>query len=413
MTDTSEPTTRTGAPSLWFALFVVLIDALGMGIILPIMPDLLGELTGLTVAETAFYSGAMFAVYAANQFLFGPVVGTLSDTYGRRPLILACLATLCLDYVLMAVAHTIWLLFVGRFIAGLAGASYSVATAYIADVSPRDKRAANFGLIGAAFGIGFIFGPSLGGLAGAWDVRAPFWLAAGLCGFGLIVGLFALPESLPQDKRRTFSLANANPFASLMRAFKLPGLGAFLVVYALTALSDFTYPAIWSFWGKEAFGWSAGMIGLTLTYYGIGTAVVQGGIIRLVVPWLGEPRTAVFGLMCSGIAAAAFAVANSTVVVLAIIPIAALSHMGQAALTGLMTRQVSDMEQGELQGVIGALTAVASVISPLVATMIFYRSAGPDAPIYFPGAPFVVAAVLIALAFIPLRKALGGDYRTD
>lgn len=412
MTDTTHSATST-APSLWFALFVVLIDALGMGIILPIMPDLLGQLTGLTVAETAFYSGAMFAVYAANQFLFGPVVGALSDTYGRRPLILACLATLSLDYVLMALAPTIWLLFVGRFIAGLAGASYSVATAYIADVSPRDKRAANFGLIGAAFGIGFIFGPSLGGLAGAWDVRAPFWLAAGLCGFGVVVGLFVLPESLAPEKRRPFSLVNANPFASLLRAFKLPGLGAFLLVYALTALSDFTYPAIWSFWGKEAFGWSAGMIGLTLTYYGLGTAIVQGGIIRWVVPILGEARTTVFGLGCAAVSALGFALAGTTGVVLAIIPIAALSHMGQAALTGLMTRQVSDSEQGELQGVIGSVTAVAAVISPLVATTVFYRAAAPDAPIYFPGAPFLLATVLMLLSFIPLYKALRGDYRAD
>lgn len=401
------------SPSVWFALFVVFIDALGMGIIMPIMPDLLGQLTGLTVAETAFYSGAMWALYAANQFLFGPVVGALSDKYGRRPLILGCMAALCLDYMLMAVSWSIWVLFVGRFIAGLAGASYSVATAYIADVSPRDKRAANFGLIGAAFGIGFVFGPVLGGLAGVVDVRAPFWLAAALCGVGFGFGLFVLPESLKADNRREFSLASSNPFSSLARAFRLPGMGAFLLVFFLTALSDFTYPAIWSFWGKEAFGWSAAMIGFTLTYYGVGTALVQGGLIRMVVPRLGETRTTIFGLACAGVAALGFGLAGSTFAVLLIIPLACLSHMGQAALVGLMTRQVADSEQGELQGVIGAITAMASIISPIVATLVFYRAAAADAVIYLPGAPFLVAALLMALSFIPLMIAFRGDYRTD
>lgn len=393
------------APALWFPLFVVFIDALGMGIIMPIMPDLLVELTGQTVAQSAFIGGVLMAVYALNQFIFGPIVGALSDRFGRRPLILACLVTLCLDYVLMAVAWTVTLLFIGRFIAGIAGASYSVATAYIADVSPREKRSANFGLIGAAFGVGFVFGPMLGGLAGSYDIRAPFYLAALLCFIGVIFGLFVLPESLKDSNRRAFSLRNANPFVSLKRAFLLPGLGAFLLAYTLIALSDFTYPAIWSYWGKETFSWSASTIGLTLTYYGIGTAIVQGGLIRLMIPLIGEPRTMVFGLCCATLSAFLFGLASQTWMVLAIIPLACLSHVAQAAMTGMMTQQVSDSEQGELQGVIGSITAVASIGSPLVMTAIFFRMADPNGH-YLPGAPFLVAGGLLVLASIPIRRAL-------
>lgn len=395
----------TRAPALWFPLFVVFIDALGMGIIMPIMPDLLVELTGQTVAQSAFIGGILMAVYALNQFIFGPIVGALSDRFGRRPLILACLVTLCLDYLLMAVAWTVTLLFIGRFIAGIAGASYSVATAYIADVSPRDKRSANFGLIGAAFGVGFVFGPMLGGLAGSIDVRAPFYLAAFLCLVGVIFGLFVLPESLKDSNRRAFSLGNANPLSSIKRAFLLPGLGAFLLAYALIALSDFTYPAIWSYWGKETFDWSARTIGLTLTYYGIGTAIVQGGLIRLMIPRFGEPLTMIFGLTCATLSAVLFGLSSETWMVLAIIPLACLSHVAQAAMTGMMTRRVSDSEQGELQGVIGSITAVASIGSPLVMTAIFFRMADPVG-VYVPGAPFLVAGMLLVVAAFPIRRAL-------
>lgn len=393
-------------PSLWFAVFVAFIDALGVGIILPIMPDLLVELTGRTVAGTAIVGGFMAAVYALNQFLFGPVVGALSDQYGRRPLILACLATLTIDYILMGLAWSVWLLFLGRFLAGMAGASYSVATAYIADVSPRAKRSQNFGLIGAAFGIGFIFGPTLGGVAGAYDLRAPFWVAAALCFVGTVVGFFFLPESLADQNRRGFSWANSNPFASLLRAFNLPGLGQFLLAFFILTLAGMAYPVLWAYWGKEALGWSAQMIGVSLTAYGIGVAVVQGGLIRAIIPWMGEPNTLRFGFTCAAISAFIFGISTESLMVFAAIPIACLSHVGDAALSGVMTKQVSDSEQGELQGVMGSMVAVCSIVSPLIMTAIFFRMANPDGAIYFPGAPFILVALLTMLALIPLERAL-------
>ncbi len=392
------------SPALWFAVFVVFIDALGMSIIIPIMPKLLGELTGQTVAETAFIGGLLTAVYALNQFLFGPIVGALSDRFGRRPLILASLGTLVIDYLIMAVASTVWLLFIGRFLAGLAGASYTVATAYIADVSDKDKRSQNFGLVGAAFGIGFIIGPVLGGLAANFGVRAPLYLAAGICFVGVMFGFFILPESLKDENRRAFSLKSANPFSSLLRAFKLKGLQGFLVVITLMSLADFTYPAIWAYWGTQTFGWSEAMIGFSLAYYGIGTAIVQGALIRWIIPAIGEPRTIVVGLACAAIAFLLVAFAWETWMVLAIVPIACVSHVAGAALTGTMTRLVSDSEQGELQGVLGAISAVTSIISSLIMTAIFFKLADADG-VYFPGAPYLVAGILILISFVPLQMA--------
>lgn len=401
------------SPSLWFALFVVFIDALGMGIILPIMPDLLTGLTGRTVAGTAFIGGVMAAVYAMNQFLVGPVMGALSDQFGRRPLILFCLATLTIDYILMALAWNVWILFLGRFLAGLAGASYSVATAYITDVSPRDQRSQNFGLISAAFGIGFIVGPLIGGLAGAVDVRAPFWLAAGLSGFGTLVGFIILPESLMPENVRKFSWANSNPFASLMRAFKLPGLGMFLLGFFVLTVGGMAYPVIWAYWGKETFGWSPQMIGASLAAYGVGLAIVQGGLIRLIIPWLGEHRSILIGYWLAALTAFMFAFATETWMVFVIIPIAVFANVADAALTGAMTREVSDNEQGELQGVLGSIIAVCSVLSPIVMTAIFFRAADPKNTIYFPGAPFFIVGVLTVIAILPLRRALANQRAAD
>ena len=393
-------------PAIWFAVFVVFIDALGMSIIIPIMPDLLVELSGRTVAETALIGGFMTAVYAINQFLFGPIIGALSDRFGRRPLILLALAALTIDYLLMAVSWAVWVLFVGRFLAGIAGASYTVGAAYIVDVSEKSKRSANLGLIGAAFGVGFVIGPAIGGAAAEFGTRAPLYLAAALCFVGVLFGFFMLPESLPEDKRRAFSLRNANPMSSLTRAFKLTGLRPFLIVMVLISLADWTYPAIWAYWGKESFGWSARMIAISLTVYGVMTAIVQGGLIRVIIARLGEQRTVWLGLGCGAIAFFLLSLAGSTLAVFLIIPISASAHVAGAALTGIMTRAVSDSEQGELQGVLGSIQAVTSIISSLAMTAIFFALAKPDAAIYFPGGPFMIAFALTILSLIPLRRGL-------
>lgn len=393
------------SPALWFAVFVIFIDALGMSIIIPIMPSLLGELTGQTVAESAVIGGVLTAVYALNQFLFGPIVGALSDRFGRRPLILASLSALVIDYLLMAVAWNVWLLFLGRFLAGLAGASYTVATAYIADVSEKSKRSENFGLVGAAFGIGFIIGPVLGGLVANLGVRAPLYLAAGICFVGVLFGYFVMPESLKDENRRAFSLKSANPFSSLFRAFKMQGLQSFLVVMTLITFADFTYPAIWAYWGTQTFGWTEAMIGLTLAYYGFGSAIVQGGLIRWIIPTFGEPKSIVIGLVFSALAFILVAFATTTWMVLAIVPLACISHVAGVALTGMMTRLVSDSEQGELQGILGAIGAVTSIFSSILMTAIFFALAD-DKGTYFPGGPYLVAGILTVLSLIPLSFAL-------
>lgn len=393
-------------PAMWFAVFVVFIDALGMSIIIPIMPDLLAELTGRSVAQTALIGGFLTAIYAINQFLFAPIIGALSDRYGRRPLILISLAALCVDYLLMAVSWAVWVLFLGRFLAGIAGASYTVAAAYIVDVSDRSKRAANLGLIGAAFGLGFVIGPAIGGIAAEFGTRMPLFLAAMLSFLGVLFGYFILPESLKPENRRAFSLASANPFSSLTRAFRLQGLRPLLIVFVLITLADWTYPAIWSFWGKESFGWNARMIAITLTIYGVITAIVQGGLIRIAIAKFGEATTCWIGMCAAVVAFFSLSLAPSSAVVFAIIPISALAHFAGAALSGIMTREVSDAEQGELQGILGSIQAVCSVIASLGMTTIFFFLARPDADIYFPGGPFLLAGVLTILAFIPLRKGL-------
>jgi DHA1 family tetracycline resistance protein-like MFS transporter len=393
-------------PALWFAVFVVFIDALGMSIIIPIMPDLLEELSGRPVSETAVIGGFLTAIYAINQFLFGPIIGALSDRFGRKPLILIALAALTVDYILMAMSWAVWVLFVGRFIAGLAGASYTVAAAYIVDISDKSKRSANLGLIGAAFGLGFVIGPAIGGITAELGTRAPLWFAAGLCFIGVTFGLFAMPESLSDENKRSFSLKGANPFSSLRRAFSMRGLQAFLATLFLISLADWTYPAIWAYWGKETFGWGSREIAFTLTTYGVLTALVQGGLIRVVIRYLGEPRTIWFGLFAAIVAFIGFAWAHEGWMVFALIPISALSHVAGAALSGQMTQTVSDSEQGELQGVIGSVQAVTSIISSLGMTWIFFVLASPDASIYFPGGPFLLAAVLTIVALIPLNMGL-------
>jgi len=282
-----------------------------------------------------------------------------------------------------------------------------VAAAYIVDVSDRDRRSQNLGLVGAAFGFGFLIGPAVGGFAAEFGTRAPLFLAAGICFAGVLFGLFVLPESLSDQNRRTFSLKNANPFSSLTRAFALAELRPFLLVIFLITFADFTYPAIWAYWGKESFGWDPKMIAITLTVYGVMTAIVQAGLIRVAIAWLGEPRTIWAGIFASIFAFFATSIAPSTLVVLAIIPISALSHVAGATLQGIMSREVSDSEQGELQGILASITAVCTIFASLGMTALFFTLARDGAAVYFPGGPFLVAGLLCVLALIPLRLGLG------
>ncbi len=399
---------ETGTPkhrkhAALFVFVTVLIDAMGIGIIIPVMPDLLRELSDLPLSEAAVWGGILSFVYALMQFAFGPTIGNLSDRFGRRPVLLISLAALAVDYVVMALAPTLWLLFVGRVVAGIAGATHSTANAYIADVSPPDKRAQNFGLVGAGFGLGFVIGPVIGGLAGEIGTREPFFAAAALVFLNFLYGWFVLPESLARDNRRTFQWMRANPFGAAAQIRKFPTLLWLFLTVFIYSIGHFVYPAIWSFYAKEAHGWSNAEIGISLAIVGVGFALVQGWLIRLILARLGEMRTAVFGFCISSVSLVGLAFASESWMVYAMLPVAALGAVVTPALTAIMTNLTGDDAQGELQGALSSVGAVTLIISPLLMTQLFSTFTKAGMSLYFPGAPFLAAALLMMIALVAFR----------
>ncbi|MGJ8602876.1 MAG: TCR/Tet family MFS transporter [Marivita sp.] len=383
-----------------FILISVMIDAMGIGLIIPVMPDLIQEVTGGDLANAALWGGVLTTVFAVMQFLFGPVIGNLSDRFGRRPVLLISLAVMALDYVVMAFAGSIWLLLVGRVIGGITAATQSTATAYMADISEPGKKAQNFGLVGAAFGLGFVIGPLMGGLLGEWGTRAPFWAAAALAGGNAMLGYFVLRETVTDAIRRPFEWRRANPFGAFKSLGAFPGLGRLFAVFFLYQVAFFVYPAVWAYFGHARFGWNAGMIGLSLGLFGIMMAVVQGGLIRLILARLGERGTVLYGLVFDVFAFGALAFVTSGAVALLLTPLAALGAVITPALQGIMSKAVGDRRQGELQGALTSVSAVAMIIAPLVMTSVFAQFTSADAPVYFPGAPFLVSLALIVVALI-------------
>ena len=381
-----------------------MIDAIGVGIVFPIMPDLMDRVGSGSAAEGALWGGVMMSAYAAAMFVFGPVVGSLSDAYGRRPTLIVALATLAIDYIIMAMAQTYWVLLVGRIIAGMAGATYITATAYISDITKPEERGNAFGMIGAAFGVGFVFGPALGGISSGWHVTAPFWIAAALSTLNMVFGLFILPESLNEESRRSFSKRDLNPFASIIRAFLIPGLTIPLICIFVFEFANMVYPTLWAFWGREVFAWNSFTIGVTLSAYGILIAAVQAGLLPQLTKRLGDYKTLMFSSMASIIALIAFGFSTAAWAVAIVIPIAALSDMAPPLLTAVAANKVADDQQGLVQGVIASLASVAAVVAPLILTGVFERFVNNNG-LYFPGAPFFVAAVLI-IAIIPLILCL-------
>lgn len=390
-----------------FVFVTVVLDAMGIGIIIPIMPDLLEELSGLSVGQAAIWGGYLTFSYALMQFLFSPTIGSLSDRFGRRPVLLISLFALGVDYVIMALAPTLWVLFVGRVLAGIAGATYSTANAVIADITPKEGRAAAFGLVGAGFGVGFILGPALGGLMGELGTRAPFLAAAAVAFANFAYGWFVMPESLSPEKRRSFDWRRANPFGAFAQVTKVPAVAWFVAVSFLFSLAHHVYPSMWSFYTKEKFAWEAWEIGLSLAVVGICMAVVQGWLIKYIVKWLGEVRTVILGTGAEIIALLGIAIATKGWMIYALMPAAALGNIVSPALTALMANRISDDAQGELQGVISSAQSITVVLSPIMMTQLFGAFTAPGAP-YLPGAPFYAAGVLMALCLVPffigLRK---------
>ncbi|MBO6754845.1 MAG: TCR/Tet family MFS transporter [Roseibium sp.] len=406
----SVSVTGPSAPpkALIFIFATVAINMMGIGLIMPVLPSLLTELTGAPVNQAAIWGGALSLVYAAMQFLFGPALGNLSDRFGRRPVLLISMAALAVDYLIMALAGSLAVLFIGRILSGIAGATIATASAFIADISTKEDRTKNFGLIGAAFGIGFIVGPAIGGLLGEFGPRAPFYAAAALSALNFALGYFALPETLSETNRRAFDWRRANPLGALRQMANFPAVRTLLIALFLFEVAQNVYPAIWSYYTWEAVGWGPRDIGLSLAVVGFGFAFVQGYLIRVVEPKLGPGRTLIFGLVADAVAFAALAVATAGWMIYAFMPFAALGAMAKPAFTGLMANHIPDDAQGELQGVIYSITGIAMMISPVIMTQIFGIFAAADAPVYLPGAPFALSGLLIVATIFLCMKALRG-----
>ncbi|XDA97207.1 TCR/Tet family MFS transporter [Sulfitobacter sp. LCG007] len=400
-------------PSVIFILATVMTDAMGVGLILPVMPDLLHEVRGGTLAGAALWGGVLTTVFAVMQFFFGPVVGGLSDRFGRRPVLLISLAALAIDFLVMAVAGSIWILLAGRVFGGIFAATTPTAGAYMADISKGEDRAANFGLIGAAFGAGFVIGPLIGGLLGEYGTRAPFYAAAMLCTATFILGCFTLRETLTVQSRRKFSWRRANPFGSLLQLNRVPGLGALLWVYFLFQIAFMVYPAIWAYYGKARFDWDPAMIGVSLATYGVTIALVQGLLIRPVIRLMGQRGAVIFGHVVETLSFVALGVITDGNLALAIIVAASLAAVLTPAIQGMMSDAVSADAQGELQGSLTSLMALAMILSPLVMTGVFAWFTRPGVTPYLPGAPFLLSALLMIAALIIFLRSTPGRSLAD
>ncbi len=390
-----------------FIILTVAMDSIGVGLMMPVMPDLIRAITGEGVSEAAVWGGMMAFTYAGMQFLFGPTIGNLSDHFGRRPVLLSALVVMSASYLVFAQAQVIWLLIVARAITGITGATFATANAYMADITPPEKRAASFGMIGAAFGVGFVIGPAIGGMLGQLGPRAPFYAAAIVAALNAGFGWFFLPETLTIDKRRPFDFGRVNPFAALYRLRLVPEIGALAVVFFLFSIAQNVYAAVWPYFTQAQFGFDAGMIGITLGVFGLCITLVQGGLIRVIIPRFGEWATARSGLMLNVAILAATAFISNTVLLFALMPVMATGIIASPALKGLMSQATADNMQGELQGVLASVQALGMIISPVLMTALFRVFTSESAPVYLPGAPFIMASILcaMALATLVLSKA--------
>ena len=388
-----------------FIFVTVALDMLALGIIVPVLPTLVLEFVAGDTAWAAKIYGLFGTAYALMQFFCSPLLGALSDRFGRRPVILLSNLGLGLDYVLMALApNLIWLL-VGRVISGITSASIGTGYAYIADVTPPERRAAAFGMLGAAFGLGFVLGPAVGGLLGVMDPRLPFWVAAGLSLANAAYGFFILPESLPRGRRAALAWRRANPVGALALLRSNPHLLGLATANFLGNFAHVVLPSMFVLYTGYRYGWDERTVGLTLAAIGVCATVVQAWLVRVVVARLGERRAMLVGLACGAAGFALQGLAPTAALFLAGIPLMALWGLAGPAAQGLMTRRVSESEQGRLQGANSSLRGLAELIGPAVFTLTFAAFVGPSAPVQQPGAPFLVAALLLLGALLLAWRA--------
>ena len=401
---TSPVTPRRAA--LVFIFVTVLLDILAVGMIFPVLPQIVVGFVGGDTAKGAEVFGLFSTAWALMQFIFSPILGALSDQYGRRRVILLSNVCLGLDYILLAVAPNLGWLFIARVLSGITAASISTANAYIADVTPSDKRAAAFGMLGAAIGVGFVLGPALGGVLGGVNVRLPFWVAAVMSLGNALYGLFVLPESLPLERRRRFEWRRANPVAALLRLRGNAEVVGLATVHFLHNLAHTSLPSVFVLFAGYRFGWDARGVGLALGGSGLCTMIVQGGLVRRVVPRLGERRTLLMGLVFGMLGFTTYAFAPTPLVFCAVgMPLMALWGFFSPSSQGLMTRRVAPSEQGQFQGTLASLLGIAGMIGPGLFTQTFAAAIAPERGVHTPGLPFLLSAMLLSLGFVLALRA--------
>ena len=389
-----------------FIFITLLIDVIGFGIIIPVLPDLIRELNGGNYSDAARIGGWLLFAFSFMQFIFSPILGNLSDKYGRRPILLFALFGFGVDYLIMAFSPTIAWLFLGRLIAGITGASFTTASAYIADVSPPEKRAQNFGLIGAAFGLGFIIGPALGGLLGAYGTRIPFFGAAAITFLNWLYGYFVLPESLPKEKRRKFEWKRSNPVGSLLALKKYPLTYGLIASLVCIYIASHAVQSNWSYFTMGTFGWSEKAVGISLAFVGLLVALVQGALIRITIPRFGQKNSLYYGLALYTLGLILFGVASQGwMMYLFLIPYC-LGGIGMPALQGIISNQVPSNEQGELQGALTSLMSLTAIIGPPLMTNTYAMFTDTNTPVHFAGAAFILGALFMMASLILARRTL-------
>jgi DHA1 family tetracycline resistance protein-like MFS transporter len=393
--------------AIGFIFITLLIDVTGLGLIIPVVPKLIEDLLHTSnISKVALFGGLLTFSYAIMQFLFAPVLGNLSDKYGRRPVLLFSLLGFGLDYILLAFAPSIGWLFVGRIIAGITGASMTTASAYIADISTPETRAQNFGMIGAAFGLGFIVGPMIGGLLGEMGPRIPFLVAAGLALLNAAYGYFVLPESLEVSNRRAFDWKRANPISSLKNLSRFPAVAGLIISFFLIYVASHAVQSNWSYFNIEKFKWSPKMIGISLAVVGVLVSLVQGLLVRVVNPKIGNEKSVYVGLGLYTIGLVLFGLASQSWMMFVFLIPYCLGGISGPGLQAIISGTVPANEQGELQGSLTSIISITSIVGPLVMSNLFAFFTGPIAPFYFPGAPFMLAALFMLLSCFFAYKAL-------
>lgn len=397
---------KSNKTALLFIFITILVDVIGIGIILPIIPDLIMELTGEGNHMAIIYGMWLTTAFAGMQFLFSPVLGEISDKYGRRPILLIALLGLSIDYLIHAWAPSIVWLFLGRFLAGITGASFTVASAYIADVSTKENKAKNFGLIGAAFGIGFIIGPGIGGFFGEIDIRLPFYIAAGLTFANFLFGYFFVPESLTMENRRQINFSKMIPGVSLFALRNYKGILLLISAFFLANLAGQALPSTWSYYGIERYDWNPRQIGLSLMVVGLLVAVVQGFLVGKLVTKFGKRKVIIYGFLLWTVGMFLFSFAHEPWMLYAFLIPYTLGGIAGPTVQGVISNQVSEKEQGILQGSITGLVSITAILGQFIFAPVFYYFIRPETSIYFPGAPYALAAVLLLIAFILATTAI-------